>query len=99
MFTELHERIVTPVQATLRDAGFDMQIKRLEAAAFTTAARAGEHDMRFLPMIYSSADFLYFFVSQAIPSPNTVRRIDDSLGSENSSPIENIRNTTPNSAR
>ena len=29
----------------------------------------GEHDMRFLPMIYSSADFLYFFVSQAVPSP------------------------------
>ena len=68
VFTELHERIVTPVQATLRDAGFDMQIKRLESAAFNTATRAGEHDMRFLPMIYSSADFLYFFVSQAIPS-------------------------------
>ena len=77
VFTELHERIVTPVQATLRDAGFDMQIKRLEAAAFTSATRAGEHDMRFLPMIYSSADFLYFFVSQAIPSPNTVRWKDE----------------------
>jgi ABC-type oligopeptide transport system substrate-binding subunit len=33
--------------------------------------------MRFLPMIYSSADFLYFFVSQAIPSPNTVRWKDE----------------------
>ncbi len=77
VFTELHERIVTPVQATLRDVGVDMQIKRLEAAAFTAATRAGDHDMRFLPMIYSSADFLYFFVSAAIPTPNTVRWRDD----------------------
>lgn len=77
VFTELHERIVTPVQATLREVGVDMQIRRLEAAAFTAATRAGDHDMRFIPMIYSSADFVYFFVSAAIPSPNTVRWRDD----------------------
>jgi peptide/nickel transport system substrate-binding protein len=77
VFTELHERIVTPIQATLRDAGVDMEIKRLEAAAFTAATRAGDHDLRFLPMIYSSADFLYFFVSAAVPSPNTTRWKDD----------------------
>jgi peptide/nickel transport system substrate-binding protein len=77
VFTELHERIVTPIQATLHDAGVDMQIKRLEAAAFTAATRAGDHDLRFLPMIYSSADFLYFFVSAAVPSPNTTRWKDD----------------------
>jgi peptide/nickel transport system substrate-binding protein len=77
VFTELHERIVTPVQATLREVGFDFQIRRLESAAFTAATRAGDHDMRFLPMIYSSADFLYFFVSAAIPAPNTVRWKDD----------------------
>ena len=35
----------------------------------------------------------------APPSPNTIRRIERSRGSENSRPIENIRNTTPNSAR
>ena len=75
--TELHERIVTPVQAQLRQVGFDLQLKRLEAAAFTSATRAGEHDARFLPMIYSSADFLYFFVSAAIPSPNTTRWRDE----------------------
>lgn len=77
VFTELHERIVTPIQATLREAGADMQIKRLEAAAFTAATRAGDHDLRFLPMIYSSADFMYFFVSQAVPTPNTTRWRDD----------------------
>jgi peptide/nickel transport system substrate-binding protein len=77
VFTELHERIVTPVQAQLRQVGFDLQIRRLESAAFNTATRAGEHDARFLPMIYSSGDFLYFFVSSAIPSPNTVRWRDE----------------------
>ncbi len=77
VFTELHERIVTPIQATLREAGVDMQIKRLEAAGFTAATRAGDHDLRFLPMIYSSADFMYFFVSPAIPAPNTTRWRDD----------------------
>jgi ABC-type transport system substrate-binding protein len=77
VFTELHERIVTPIQATLREAGVDMQIKRLEAAAFTASTRAGDHDIRFLPMIYSSADFMYFFVSQAVPAPNTTRWRDD----------------------
>ncbi len=35
----------------------------------------------------------------APPRPKTMRRIDRNRGSENSSPIENIRNTTPNSAR
>jgi hypothetical protein len=34
----------------------------------------------------------------AIPSPNTMRRIAIRCDSENSRPIENIRNTTPNSA-
>jgi ABC-type transport system substrate-binding protein len=33
--------------------------------------------MRFLPMIYTSADFMYFFVSSAIPSPNTTRWRDE----------------------
>jgi hypothetical protein len=32
--------------------------------------------MRFLPMIYSSADFLYFFVSQAIPIHGIYKLMD-----------------------
>ena len=35
----------------------------------------------------------------APPRPNTMRRMLRRRGSENSRPIENIRNTTPNSAR
>lgn len=81
VFTELHERIVTPVQASLRDVGVDLQIKRLESAAFTAATRAGDHDMRFLPMIYTSPDFMYFFVSSAVPSPNTTRWRDEKTDS------------------
>ena len=81
VFTELHERIVTPIQATLREVGMDLQLRRLESAAFTAATRAGDHDMRFLPMIYTSADFLYFFVSSAIPSPNTTRWRDEKTDS------------------
>ncbi len=35
----------------------------------------------------------------APPNPNTMRRIAVSCGRLNSSPTENMRNTTPNSAR
>ena len=35
----------------------------------------------------------------ALPSPNTTRRIACSFARLNSSPMENMRNTTPNSAR
>ena len=38
-------------------------------------------------------------VTCSSPSPKTMRFIAYSLGSENSRPIENIRKTTPNSAR
>ena len=56
-------------QVYVTQSALSLQIKRLESAAFNTATRAGEHDARFLPMIYSSPDFLYFFVSAAVPSP------------------------------
>ena len=39
-----------------------------------------------------------FETTCAIPRPKTFRRIDFSLGNENSSPMENIRKTMPNSA-
>ncbi len=38
-------------------------------------------------------------VTWAPPNPNTRRRIAISCGRLNSSPTENMRNTTPNSAR
>ena len=38
-------------------------------------------------------------VTCAPPSPTTSRRMARNRASENSRPIENIRNTTPNSAR
>lgn len=74
--TELNEQINQAVQDQLRQVGIDMQINRLESAGFSDATNAGEHDARFIPMIYSTADHMYFFVSDAIPSPNTIRWSD-----------------------
>ena len=84
VFTELHERIVTPVQAQLRQVGFDLQLKRLEAAAFTSATRAGEHDARFLPMIYSSARLPVLLRLRGHPEPEH-RRAGATIGPTRSS--------------
>lgn len=70
--TELNEQINQAVQAQLRDVGIEMRITRLEAAGFNDATMAGEHDARFTPMIYTTGDHLYFFVTDAIPSPNNI---------------------------
>lgn len=70
--TEEGERILQVVQDHLRDVGIDMQITRLDPAAFNSATQAGEHDARFTPMIYTSGDHLYFFVTDSIPSPNNL---------------------------
>lgn len=70
--TELNELINQAAQAHLRDIGIDMQIKRLEPAGYSDATKAGEHDARFTPMIYTTADHMYFFISNSIPSPNTM---------------------------
>jgi peptide/nickel transport system substrate-binding protein len=68
--SELHEQIAQVVQDHLREIGIDMQINRLESAAYSDALQAGEHDVLFRPMIYSSEDHMYFFHSDFIPSPN-----------------------------
>lgn len=70
--SEEGERILQVVQDHLRDVGMDMQITRLDPAAFNTATSAGEHDARFTPMIYTSGDHLYFFITDSIPSPNNL---------------------------
>lgn len=66
------ERILQVVQDHLRDVGIDMQITRLDPAAFNSATQAGEHDARFTPMIYTTADHMYFFTTNGIPSPNNL---------------------------
>ncbi len=70
--TEEGEQILQVVQDHLKDVGIDMQISRLDPAAFSDATMAGEHDARFIPMIYTTADHMYFFITDSIPSPNTV---------------------------
>jgi peptide/nickel transport system substrate-binding protein len=70
---EQDEQINTAVQAQLKEIGVDMRIRRLETGAFNEATRAGEHDARFIPMIYTTPDHMYFFVGESIPTPNTIR--------------------------
>lgn len=70
--SEEGERILQVVQDHLRDVGIDMQITRLDPAAFNSATEAGEHDARFTPMIYTTGDHLYFFITDAAPAPNNL---------------------------
>ena len=70
--SEEGEMILQVVQDHLRDVGIDMQITRLDQAAFDAATQAGEHDARFTPMIYTTADHMYFFVTDSIPGPNNL---------------------------
>lgn len=74
--TELNEQINTAIQAQLLKVGIDMQVKRLERAAYDEATKNGEHDARFIPMIYTTPDHMYFFIGDSIPSPNTTRWSD-----------------------
>lgn len=70
--TEEAEQICQVVQAQLKEIGIDMQVRRLDSAAFSEATQAGEHDARFTPMIYTTADHMYFYETKAIPSPNNL---------------------------
>lgn len=70
--SEEAERIMQAVQDHLREVGIDMQITRLDSAAFNAATQAGEHDARFTPMIYTTADSLWFFITSSIPGPNNL---------------------------
>lgn len=70
--TEQDESICQAVQAQLREIGIDMKVKRLDPAGYDAATKAGEHDARFTPMIYTTADHMYFFVTKYIPSPNNI---------------------------
>lgn len=70
--SEEGEMILQVVQDHLRDVGIDMKITRLDPAGFDAATKAGEHDARFTPMIYTSGDHLYFFATDSIPSPNNL---------------------------
>jgi peptide/nickel transport system substrate-binding protein len=70
--TEEAEQICQVVQAQLKEIGIDMQVRRLDSAAFSEATQAGEHDARFTPMIYTTADHMYFYETNAIPSPNNL---------------------------
>lgn len=72
-----------------------------DIASAPPSARLACHDSGYQCDSSSEAGTVSSMVSTTCdaPSPSTSRRIERSLARLNSSPIENIRNTTPNSAR
>jgi peptide/nickel transport system substrate-binding protein len=73
---EEQERVCQVVQAQLKDIGVDMQIKRLEQAAWDEAMKAGEHDARYHPQFMSTPDHMYFYVGKFAPLPNSTMWAD-----------------------
>lgn len=76
LILELQEQVSQVVQSQLKDIGVDMQIKRLEQAAFDAAMKAGEHDARYHPQFMSTPDHMYFYVSKFAPLPNSTMWAD-----------------------
>ena len=72
LILEIQEQVSQVVQAQLRTIGVDMQIRRLEQAAFDEAMTAGEHDARYHPQFMSTPDHMYFYHTDFIPLPNSL---------------------------
>lgn len=76
LILELQEQVSQVIQAQLREIGVDMQIRRLEQAAFDEAMTAGEHDARYHPQFMATPDHMYFYHSNFSPLPNSTRFAD-----------------------
>ena len=94
----------TPI--TSRPCAFELEAlgQHLDTIAVELIASAPPSTMPGLPAVAQerarrSSPATVVIATCASPRPNTARRIARSCGRLNSSPIENIRNTTPNSAR
>lgn len=73
LILEIQEQVCQVVQAQLLEIGVDMQIRRLEQAAFDEAMTAGEHDARYHPQFMATPDHMYFYYSTFAPLPNSTR--------------------------
>jgi peptide/nickel transport system substrate-binding protein len=76
LILEIQEQVCQVVQAQLLEIGVDMQIRRLEQAAFDEAMTAGEHDARYHPQFMATPDHMYFYHSAFAPLPNSTRFAD-----------------------
>jgi peptide/nickel transport system substrate-binding protein len=76
LILEIQEQVSQVIQAQLREIGVDMQIRRLEQAAFDEAMQAGEHDARYHPQFMSTPDHMYFYITDFIPLPNSLHWSD-----------------------
>ncbi|MGB3306008.1 MAG: ABC transporter substrate-binding protein [Thermomicrobiales bacterium] len=73
LILEIQEQVCQVIQAQLLEIGVDMQIRRLEQAAFDEAMVAGEHDARYHPQFMATPDHMYFYHSDFAPLPNSTR--------------------------
>lgn len=76
LILEIQEQVSQVIQAQLREIGVDMQIRRLEQAAFDEAMTAGEHDARYHPQFMATPDHMYFYHTDYIPLPNSTHWSD-----------------------
>jgi peptide/nickel transport system substrate-binding protein len=71
LILEIQEQVSQVIQAQLADIGVDMQIRRVEQAAFDAAMTASEHDARYHPQFMATPDHMYFYHSDFAPLPNS----------------------------
>jgi peptide/nickel transport system substrate-binding protein len=76
LILEIQEQVSQVIQAQLLEIGVDMQIRRLEQAAFDEAMTTGEHDARYHPQFMATPDHMYFYHSNFAPLPNSTRFAD-----------------------
>jgi peptide/nickel transport system substrate-binding protein len=76
LILEIQAQVSEVLQAQLREIGVDMQIQRVEQAAFDEAMTAGEHDARYHPQFMATPDHMYFYHSAFAPLPNSVNLKD-----------------------
>lgn len=70
LILEIQEQVSQVIQAQLLEIGVDMQIQRVEQAAWDEATSAGEHGARYHPQFMATPDHMYFYHSDFTPLPN-----------------------------
>jgi ABC-type transport system substrate-binding protein len=89
--------VIPMVQAQLKKAGIDTELKLLEWAAYLEALRAGKHELMWMSNRYTSADGLlyFYFHSSQRPAPNRFeyanKTVDDLLDTARASSDEKVQ--------
>ncbi|MFZ5824276.1 MAG: ABC transporter substrate-binding protein [Bacillota bacterium] len=73
--------VIPMVQAQLKKVGIDLKLKQLEWSAYLAALRAGEHQLMWMSIRYTTTDgVLYFyFHSKQRPAPNRFEYVNPTV--------------------